>query len=72
MIPNWFRIVGLAPQMIGVGYIVSTWIGYGSLHALDTSQVQWRFPLAFQALPAFMLPVGMFWLLESPRHLIKK
>ena len=58
--------------MIGVGFIVSTWIGYGSLHAPDTSQVQWRFPLAFQALPALMLFMGMFWLPESPRHLIEK
>lgn len=69
---NWSRIVGLAQQMIGVGFIVSTWIGYGSLHAPDTSQVQWRFPLAFQALPALMLCLGMFWLPESPRHLIEK
>ncbi|KAL5361659.1 general substrate transporter [Aspergillus floccosus] len=65
-------IVGLAQQMIGVGFIVSTWIGYGSLHAPVTNTVQWRFPLAFQALPAFMLFVGMFWLPESPRHLIEK
>ncbi|KAF9894179.1 hypothetical protein FE257_009152 [Aspergillus nanangensis] len=67
------RIVGLSQQMIGVGFIVSTrWIGYGSLHAPDTSSLQWRFPLAFQALPASMLFVGMFWLPESPRHLIEK
>ncbi|KAK4095739.1 general substrate transporter [Parathielavia hyrcaniae] len=26
-------IVGLAQQMIGVGFIVSTWVGYGSAHA---------------------------------------
>ncbi|BCS21906.1 sugar porter family MFS transporter [Aspergillus puulaauensis] len=65
-------IVGLAQQMIGVGFIVSTWIGYGSLHAPDTNSVQWRFPLAFQALPAIMLAIGMFFLPESPRHLIEK
>ncbi|KAL2837551.1 general substrate transporter, partial [Aspergillus pseudoustus] len=65
-------IVGLAQQMIGVGFITSTWIGYGSLHAPETSTVQWRFPLAFQALPAFLLFIGMFWLPESPRHLIDK
>ncbi|CAI7655490.1 unnamed protein product [Penicillium crustosum] len=65
-------IVGLSQQMIGVGFIVSTWIGYGSLHAPDSSSLQWRFPLAFQALPAFMLFLGMFWLPESPRHLIEQ
>lgn len=63
-------IVGIAQQMIGVGFIISTWVGYGSHHAPDTSSFQWRFPLAFQALPAALLCIGMFWLPESPRHLI--
>jgi len=63
-------IVGIAQQMIGVGFIVSTWVGYGSHHAPDTSAFQWRFPLAFQAIPSIMLAIGMIWLPESPRHLI--
>ncbi|KAK2606435.1 hypothetical protein QQS21_003128 [Conoideocrella luteorostrata] len=63
-------IVGIAQQMIGVGFIVSTWVGYGSHQMPDTSSFQWRFPLAFQALPAGLLCVGMIWLPESPRHLI--
>ena len=56
--------------MIGVGFIVSTWVGYGSHHMPDTSSFQWRFPLAFQALPSALLALGMFWFPESPRHLI--
>ncbi|KAJ9137163.1 General substrate transporter [Pleurostoma richardsiae] len=63
-------IVGLAQQMIGVGFIVSTWVGYGSAQMPDTSSFQWRFPLAFQAVPAALLAVGMVWFPESPRHLI--
>lgn len=63
-------IVGLAQQMIGIGFIVSTWVGYGSHHMPNTSSFQWRFPLAFQALPAALLCVGMLWFPESPRHLI--
>lgn len=63
-------IVGLAQQMIGVGFIVSTWVGYGSHHMPDTSSFQWRFPLAFQAFPSALLCIGMFWLPETPRHLI--
>jgi hypothetical protein len=48
------------------------WIGYGSLHAPDSSEFQWRFPLAFQVVPALLLLVGLFFLPESPRHLIEK
>lgn len=63
-------IVGIAQQMIGVGFIVSTWIGYGSGTASDGSSVQWRMPLAFQVVPSGLLALGMLWLPESPRHLI--
>ena len=53
---------------------MSTWIGYGSHHVPDNSSyaaVQWRFPLAFQVLPALLLLVGLIWLPESPRWLIE-
>lgn len=65
-------IVGLTQQMIGVGFIVSTWIGYGCGQASNSSSVQWRFPLAFQALPSVVLLAGLFILPESPRWLIEK
>ncbi|TAQ90309.1 hypothetical protein B7494_g1362 [Chlorociboria aeruginascens] len=64
-------IVGLTQQMIGVGFIISTWVGYGSSYAGDQSQFQWRFPLAFQAVPALILAVGMVFFPESPRHLME-
>lgn len=56
--------------MIGVGFIVSTWVGYGSHHVPESSSFSWRFPLAFQAIPSLLLAVGMIWLPESPRHLV--
>ena len=64
-------IVGLTQQMIGIGFIVSTWIGFGSHYAGKSSAFQWRFPLAFQVLPALLLLVGLLWLPESPRWLIE-
>ncbi|KAK0625119.1 general substrate transporter [Bombardia bombarda] len=65
-------IVGLTQQMIGVGFIVSTWVGYGSAHATGTlSALQWRFPLAFQAIPALILCCGILFFPESPRHLME-
>lgn len=63
-------IVGLAQQMIGVGFIVSTWVGYGSGQASDSSSVQWRVPLAVQTIPCLLLAAGMLFMPESPRHLI--
>ncbi|TVY47712.1 MFS glucose transporter [Lachnellula occidentalis] len=63
-------IVGMSQQMIGIGFIVSTWVGFGSAHAGDQSQFQWRFPLAFQAVPCVILAVGMIFFPESPRHLM--
>src|SRR3990170_1150391 len=57
--------------MIGIGFIVSTWIGYGSHKVPHTSSFSWRFPLAFQAFPCVILIIGLFWLPESPRHLIE-
>ncbi|WPH02755.1 MFS glucose transporter mfs1 [Acrodontium crateriforme] len=65
------KIVGLTQQMVGIGFIVSTWIGFGCHHAPDTSSVQWRFPLAFQIIPSVVLLVGLFWLPETPRWLIE-
>lgn len=65
-------IVGITQQMIGVGFIVSTWVGYGSRHTSDASSFQWRFPLAFQIIPSAFLVIGLIWLPESPRYLIEK
>lgn len=47
-------------------------VGYGSAHASDHSSFQWRFPLAFQGVPAGILAIGLIWFPESPRQLIEK
>ncbi|OAL47687.1 sugar carrier protein A [Pyrenochaeta sp. DS3sAY3a] len=64
-------IVGLAQQMIGVGFIISTWIGYGASKVPVTSSFSWRFPLAFQCLPCLIILCGMMFFPESPRYLVE-
>ncbi|KAH3911609.1 hypothetical protein HBI56_163470 [Parastagonospora nodorum] len=64
-------IVGIGQQMIGVGFIVSTWVGFGSSKVPDTSPFSWRFPLAFQCLPCLILICGMMFFPESPRYLVE-
>jgi len=64
-------IVGLSQQMIGIGFIVSTWVGYGSGTASASSSIQWRLPLAFQVLPCAILAIGIMFFPESPRHLME-
>ncbi|KAH7128541.1 general substrate transporter, partial [Dendryphion nanum] len=62
-------IVGLTQQMIGVGFIVSTWVGYGA-NKVKTS-FSWRFPLGFQCIPCIILIAGILFFPESPRHLME-
>jgi MFS family permease len=64
-------IVGITQQMIGIGYIVSTWVGYGSSHVPKSSSFSWRFPLAFQNVPCFIVIFGLLFFPESPRYLIE-
>ena len=47
-------------------------IGYGSAQAPESSSLQWRFPLAFQAVPCIILLIGLVFFPESPRQLIEK
>ncbi|KIW03458.1 uncharacterized protein PV09_05227 [Verruconis gallopava] len=64
-------MVGITQQMIGVGFIVSTWVGYGSAHVPSTSSFSWRFPLAFQVVPCIIIILGLLFFPESPRQLIE-
>ncbi len=63
-------IVGLSAQMIGIGFMIANWVGYGCSYA--SGQFQWRFPLAIQIPFGVILFFGMFWLPESPRWLAFK
>jgi MFS family permease len=58
--------------MIGIGFIVSTWVGYGSSKVPVTSSFSWRFPLGFQCIPCIIIVAGILFFPESPRHLMEK
>ncbi|TFK45873.1 general substrate transporter [Heliocybe sulcata] len=62
-------LVGLAQQLIGIGFIVANWVGYGSQY-LD-SNTQWRMPLGLQLVPAALLLIGTQFLPYSPRWLLE-
>ncbi|KAL7278979.1 hypothetical protein ACG7TL_006811 [Trametes sanguinea] len=54
-------VVGLTQQMIGIGFIVANWVGYGC-QFLDGNK-QWRLPLGLQ-----FMPRSPRWLLEKGRE----
>ncbi|KDR76347.1 hypothetical protein GALMADRAFT_67908, partial [Galerina marginata CBS 339.88] len=62
-------LVGLNQQMIGVGFIVANWVGYGS--QFIKSDASWRLPLGLQMLPAGLLLIGIQFLPYSPRWLLE-
>lgn len=61
---------GLLQWFLSWGFLVAQWLGYGL--SFTTTSVQWRFPLAFQCLPAIILCSGIWFLQESPRWLMDK
>ncbi|OBZ72476.1 High-affinity glucose transporter [Grifola frondosa] len=63
-------IVGLAQQMIGIGFIVANWVGYGC--QFINGNTSWRLSLGLQLAPAFLLLVGSQWMPYSPRWLLEQ
>ncbi|KAF2797587.1 general substrate transporter [Melanomma pulvis-pyrius CBS 109.77] len=63
-------IAGLHAQFVGIGFACANWVGFGCSYA--SGQFQWRFPLAFQCLPAIIVLLGIFWLPYSPRWLLEQ
>ncbi|KAF8807060.1 hypothetical protein BYT27DRAFT_7242680 [Phlegmacium glaucopus] len=62
-------LVGLTQQMIGIGFIVANWVGYGS--QFINSDISWRMPLGLQMVPAGLLLMGTQLLPFSPRWLLE-
>lgn len=68
-------MVSMHGVMFAMGYSLSAWIGFG-VSFISTSgsksSFPWRFPIAFQMVPALLLLVGSPWLPYSPRWLMMK
>ncbi|KAL4891471.1 MFS sugar transporter [Aspergillus ambiguus] len=68
-------MVSMHGVMFGVGYSLSAWLNFGLYFMTQngsTSTFPWRFPMAFQCVPALMMLVGSPWLPFSPRWLVSK
>ncbi|KZT23359.1 putative sugar transporter [Neolentinus lepideus HHB14362 ss-1] len=61
------RMIAVQLSMLIVGIVIAYWIDYGM--SLKNSSVQWRFPIAFQVIFAFLLIAMCAVLPESPRWL---
>ena len=60
---------GLHGSLIGFGFTLSGWVGFGCFYARYT-QFGWRFPCAVMLVLTSIISAGTFWLPESPRWLI--
>jgi sugar porter (SP) family MFS transporter len=66
------RIAGLFQEFLVVGVTIAYWINYGVALHIPVSTKQWRIPVAIQIIPGALLLIGLFFLRESPRWLMKQ
>lgn len=66
------RIAGLFQEFLVIGSTFAYWLGYGvSLH-MPANTKQWRVPVAIQLIPGGLMFIGLFFLKESSRWLMKQ
>ena len=66
------RITGLFQELLVIGSTFAYWLDYGvSLH-IPVSTKQWRIPVGLQIIFGGFLFIGLFFLKESPRWLMKQ
>lgn len=66
------RITGLFQEMLVIGVTIAYWLDYGVALHIPTSTKQWRVPVGFQLVPGGLLLIGLWFLTESPRWLMKQ
>ncbi|KAF9892270.1 hypothetical protein FE257_002047 [Aspergillus nanangensis] len=66
------RITGLFQEFLVVGVTIAYWMNYGVSKNIPPSTKQWRIPVGFQMVPGGAILIGLFFLKESPRWLMKQ
>jgi sugar porter (SP) family MFS transporter len=66
------RIAGLFQEFLVIGVTISYWLCYGVSRNIAPSTMQWRIPIAFQLVPSGIMFIGLWFLKESPRWLMKQ
>jgi sugar porter (SP) family MFS transporter len=66
------RITGLFQEFLVIGSTFAYWLNYGVALHIEPSTKQWRIPVAIQIVPGGFLLIGLFFLKESPRWLMKQ
>jgi len=66
------RITGLFQEFLVIGSTFAYWLNYGVALHIKPSTKQWRIPVAIQLIPGGFLLIGLFFLKESPRWLVKQ
>ncbi|KAL4929839.1 sugar porter family MFS transporter [Aspergillus undulatus] len=66
------RIAGMFQEFLVIGVTVSYWLCYGVEKNIAPSTKQWRVPIAFQLVPSGLMFIGLWFLKESPRWLMKQ
>lgn len=66
------RIAGLFQEFLVIGSTFAYWLDYGVALHIPVSTRQWRVPVAIQLIPGGLMLIGLFFLKESPRWLMKQ
>lgn len=66
------RITGLFQEFLVIGVTIAYWLSYGVSLNIPPSTKQWRIPVGFQLVPGGIMLIGLFFLKESPRWLMKQ
>ncbi|KAJ5752599.1 hypothetical protein N7520_009516 [Penicillium odoratum] len=66
------RIAGMFQEFLVIGSTFAYWLDYGVALHIPESTRQWRIPVAIQLVPGGLMLIGLFFLKESPRWLMKQ